>query len=111
MKLEALRADGGASRNKFLMQFQADILGIPVEVPYCTEATALGVAYLAGRAVGFWADGGVIRENAHLCNRYEPRMDNDVRESLYAGWKRAVDRSLKWIEQDVVLRRTENEVP
>ena len=93
LRTPVLRADGGGSVNSFLMQFQADQLGVPVEVPEVAETTALGVAYLAGLAVGFWEDQETIASSWRLSRRYEPRMDPRVRDDLYSGWKRAVDRS------------------
>jgi glycerol kinase len=93
--LELLKADGGAVANAWLMQFQADVLGVPVVVPEIAETTALGAAYLAGIATGRWsADrvGEMWREAA----RYEPRMGVDERESLLAEWRRALERSRGW---------------
>jgi glycerol kinase len=94
-RLEVLKADGGAVANRWLMQFQADVLGAPVAVPEIAETTALGVAYLAGIATGRWSAeqvGEMWREAA----RYEPRMGEEEREALLAGWRRAVERSLDW---------------
>jgi glycerol kinase len=94
-RLEALKADGGAVVNRWLMQFQADVLGVPVVVPEIAETTALGVAYLAGIAVGLWSAeqvGEMWREAA----RYEPRMSEDERAMLLAEWHRAVERSRGW---------------
>jgi glycerol kinase len=93
---EVLRVDGGAARNNFLCQFQADILGIPVERPRSTEATALGAAYLAGLAVGFWKNEAALAPHYHTQHRFEPQMKESRREELYAGWKRAVERSKGW---------------
>ena len=95
LRLEALKADGGATANGWLMQFQADVLGAPVVVPEIAETTALGAAYLAGIAVGRWSEaevGQMWREAA----RYEPRMGDDERESLLADWRRALERSRGW---------------
>jgi glycerol kinase len=95
--LSELRVDGGASRNDFLMQFQADILGIPVVRPANTETTAAGAAYLAGLATGFWSG---LDELKHLWKRertFEPRMNDSERESLIEGWKRAIGRASNWI--------------
>ena len=94
-RLEVLKADGGAVVNRWLMQFQADVLGVPVVVPEIAETTALGAAYLAGIASGLWTReqvGEMWREAA----RYEPRMGADERESLLAGWRRALQRSCDW---------------
>jgi glycerol kinase len=93
--LPALKADGGATANSWLMQFQADVLGAPVIVPEIAETTALGAAYLAGIATGRWSAeqvGGMWREAA----RYEPRMSEEEREALLAGWHRALDRARGW---------------
>ena len=99
LDLRTLRVDGGASQNDFLMQFQADILGVPVERPKVTETTALGAAYLAGLAVGFWEDQEQLAEKWELEKRFEPKMSDDQREALYADWKRAVERSQGWIQE------------
>lgn len=92
----SLRVDGGATRSEFLMQFQADILGIPIELPVVTEMAALGAAYLAGLGVGFWQDRDEIAKQWKVAKLYEPRMSKDQRDSLYAGWQKAVERSLGW---------------
>jgi glycerol kinase len=99
LALESLRVDGGAAQNAFLMQFQADILGAPVERPPSLEVTALGAALLAGLAVGFWSDRNELDVAEGQVEIFEPRLEADARERLYAGWKRAVDRSLAWDEQ------------
>jgi glycerol kinase len=96
ISLAALRVDGGAAANDFLMQFQADILGKTVERPAQLEVTALGAALLAGLATGFWSDPSALASAAAL--RFEPRMEEGRRESLYAGWKRAVERARGWAE-------------
>jgi glycerol kinase len=96
LRPEVLRVDGGAARNDFLCQFQADILGIPVERPATTESTALGAAYLAGLATGFWQDERELAAHLHLGHRFEPGMDVSRREELYAGWERAVERAKDW---------------
>jgi len=93
LRTPVLRADGGGSENSFLMQFQADQLGVPVEVPEVAETTALGAAYLAGLAVGFWDDQETVSRQWRLSRRYEPRMESQVRDDLYSGWKRAVESS------------------
>ena len=95
--INCVRVDGGAASNNFLMQFQADILGIAIERPAVTEMAALGAAYLAGLGVGFWEDQTELANNWRLDRRFEPHMGADRREELYAGWKKAVTRSLKWI--------------
>jgi glycerol kinase len=91
-----LRVDGGAARNDFLCQFQADVLGIPVERPRTTESTALGAAYLAGLAVGFWKDESELAAQYKIAHRFEPHMPESRREELYAGWLRAVARAKGW---------------
>jgi len=94
--IEVLRVDGGGTANRFLMQFQADIAGIPVEVARIQETTALGAAFLAGLATGVWKTADQLRQQRVVATRFEPRMSADERESLYAGWQRAVERSRGW---------------
>ncbi|HLT57248.1 MAG TPA: glycerol kinase GlpK [Limnochordales bacterium] len=94
--LRALRVDGGAAVNDFLMQFQADVLNVPVERPAVTETTALGAAYLAGWAAGVWQSPGDIRTQWHLNRRFAPAMDGARRTALLGGWRRAVERALGW---------------
>ena len=94
MGLEELRVDGGAAANDMLMQFQADILGIPIERPVVTETTALGAAALAGLATGYWRDSEELASVWRLGARFEPRMGAEERERLYSGWKSAVARVL-----------------
>ena len=94
--LHELRVDGGASNNNAMMQFQADILGVPVVRPRVTETTALGAAYLAGLAVGFWQDQAEIASQWQIDRRFEPSMNADERQALMATWKRAVQRSMDW---------------
>ena len=96
--LEELKVDGGASANDFLMQFQADITGQAVHRPNCIETTALGAAYLAGLSVGYWKDKEEIRANWQLGKRFDVSMDNETRETLVKGWKRAVRCALAWAE-------------
>jgi len=96
--LTSLKVDGGASTNDFLMQLQADILGVPVVRPVIHETTALGAAYAAGLAVGLWDDLGQLRANWSVDRVFEPSWDEARRESAYAGWKRAVERSRAWVE-------------
>jgi len=98
IKLATLRADGGATRNNLLMQFQADVLGVPVERPMVTETTALGAAYLAGLAVGFWKSEDEIAAMWQLDRRFEPNMDQSVREKLLHNWQRAVERAKAWAQ-------------
>jgi len=94
--LKTLRVDGGAVVNNLLMQFQADILGVPVQRPKIAETTALGAAYLAGLAVGFWASQEEVASHWAIDRTFEPTFSADQRESLYADWKRAVERSRGW---------------
>jgi len=95
--LEVLRADGGGSANGFLMQFQADQLGIPIEVSAIAETTALGAAYLAGLAVGMWRGEEDIARRWHRARVFEPTMSRDRRDTLYEGWKRALERAREWL--------------
>jgi len=95
-KIDFLRVDGGATKSDFLMQFQADILGIPLEKPKITEMTALGAAYLAGIGTGFWENVGDLEKHWHLEKRYEPAMEPGRVKKLYGDWKRAVERSFGW---------------
>jgi glycerol kinase len=97
--LKELRVDGGAAANSFLMQFQADILGVPVVIQETTETTALGAAYLAGLAVGFWKDTDQISRNFKVQKKFTPRMPAKQRESLYRKWKKAVERARGWAEE------------
>ncbi|MDF2486624.1 MAG: glpK1 [Herbinix sp.] len=94
--LKSLKVDGGACANRFLMQFQADILNTEVQKPECIETTALGAAYLAGLAVGFWKDQEEIKTNWALAETFRPDMNKERRDSLLAGWKKAVKRSFAW---------------
>ncbi|GCE45554.1 glycerol kinase [Thermosporothrix hazakensis] len=96
VELKALRVDGGAVVNNLLMQFQADILGVPVQRPKVAETTALGAAYLAGLAVGFWSSKQEVAAQWAIDRTFEPQMSAERREELYSGWKRAVERSLNW---------------
>jgi glycerol kinase len=100
IKLSELKVDGGASVNDHLLQMQCDLLGVDVLRPKIAETTALGAAYLAGLEVGYWNDTGDIVANWSLDRRFKPRMPLDERQRLYRGWKRAVERSLKWEEPD-----------
>ncbi len=95
--LQTLRVDGGATNNNLLMQFQSDILGKPVERAAVVETTALGAAYLAGLAVGYWEESD-IRKNWQVGASFSPGMDTEKREKLYKGWKKAVERSMNWEE-------------
>ncbi|MEA2451034.1 MAG: glycerol kinase, partial [Thermoleophilaceae bacterium] len=97
--LEELRADGGATANKWLMQFQADMLGVPVVVPEISETTALGAAYLAGVTTELWTEEDT-REMWTEAARYEPKMSDDERQSLLSDWRRALERSRRWVLSD-----------
>ncbi|MPX89505.1 glycerol kinase GlpK [Salinivibrio sp. VYel1] len=98
IKLEALRVDGGAVANNFLMQFQADVLDTDVHRPEVTEVTALGAAYLAGMAVGFWDGLDELKDKAKLDRSFEPHRDEEKRNRRYRGWKRAVKCAQAWAE-------------
>lgn len=100
VRLEVLKVDGGASVNDTLMQLQADILGVPVVRPVITETTALGAAYAAGLAVGFWKNPEELRRQWKADRRWEPRWSADRREEAYVGWKKAVERSFGWLDLD-----------
>jgi glycerol kinase len=94
--VDALRADGGSTANAFLMQLQADMLGVPVDVAAIRETTALGAAFLAGLGVGVWKSAADLRRCRVAAARYEPKMAADQRDALYDGWKRAVGRAREW---------------
>ncbi len=99
IRLKSLKVDGGASANDFLMQFQADIVDTQVHRPECIETTALGAAYLAGLAVGYWKDREEIRANWQIGKIFRPAMEEDRRRELLKGWKRAVKCALAWAEE------------
>ena len=90
--LRALRVDGGAAANDFLMQFQADVLGVPVDRPRVVETTAMGAAFLAGLATGFWRSQADLLRARRIDRRFRPRMAPDARDTLYQGWRDAVAR-------------------
>ena len=96
LKLTELRVDGGATANNLLMQIQADLLGVPVVRPKVLETTALGAAYLAGLAVGFWQDAGDIQRNWQVDRIFEPTLPRDRAAAMMAGWSKAVERSKQW---------------
>ncbi|MCS6887058.1 MAG: FGGY-family carbohydrate kinase, partial [Chloroflexus sp.] len=98
VKLTALKVDGGMVYNNTLMQFQADILGVPVIRPKVAETTSLGAAYAAGLAVGFWSNTDEMRANWGVDHTWTPQMDAATRERLYRGWKKAVTRTFDWVE-------------
>jgi glycerol kinase len=99
LEVPVLRVDGGGTANGFLMQFQADILSVPIQVAAIAETTALGAAYLAGLSAGVWKDTGEIGKKWHASRIYEPEMEEDRRGTLYAGWKRAVERARGWAKE------------
>jgi glycerol kinase len=96
--LGELRVDGGMTSDELLMQIQADVLGIPVMRPAVTETTALGAAFAAGLAVGFWDGERELRSLVREDRRWEPQMESGVREREYAQWRKAVERSLDWTD-------------
>jgi len=98
VRLEILKVDGGATVNDTLMQLQADILGVPVVRPVVAETTALGAAYAAGLAVGFWSGIEEMCRNWQPDKDWQPRWSEDQRESGYSGWKKAIERTLNWID-------------
>ncbi|MFT4043007.1 MAG: glycerol kinase GlpK [Gordonia sp. (in: high G+C Gram-positive bacteria)] len=96
--LGTLKVDGGVTANELCMQIQADVLGVPVSRPVVAETTALGAAYAAGLAVGFWKDTDELRQNWNEARRWEPRWADDRREEGYAKWRKAVERTLDWVD-------------
>jgi glycerol kinase len=98
--LETLKVDGGVTANDLCMQLQADILGVPVSRPVVAETTALGAAYAAGLATGFWSTTDELRANWNESRRWLPQWNDEQRAVGYAGWKKAVDRTLNWVEVD-----------
>ena len=99
-RLNELKVDGGASRDRFLMQFQADVLGRQVRRPLIRETTALGAAYLAGLAVGVWKDRAELEKLWHCDAVFTPQRDDAWRAAQFRGWDRAVGRSLRWAEEE-----------
>jgi glycerol kinase len=100
-----LRVDGGATANDLMMQFQADLLGVPVVRPKVTETTALGAAYLAGLAVGFWGSMDEVASNWQVDRRFEPALPRDAAEARLRTWERAVERSRAWHVEDGTMLR------
>src|SRR5438552_17318954 len=98
IKLKELRVDGGASANDLLMQMQADLLNVPVVRPKVTETTALGAAYLAGLAVGFWKNQAEIARQWQVDRRFEPAMQAADRKRMTTSWTRALERAKAWVE-------------
>jgi glycerol kinase len=99
--LTELKVDGGMVQNETLMQFQADILDVPVVRPKVAETTALGAAYAAGLAVGYWNGLDDLRANWAEDKRWESQMDSDERERTYRNWKKAVTKTFDWVDADV----------
>ncbi len=100
IKLAALKVDGGAVANDFLMQFQADMMHTPVVRPTRIETTAMGAAFLAGLAVGFWKSSEELEDKFSVDREFIPQMDRDDRAKRYNGWKKAVERSRRWAEEE-----------
>jgi glycerol kinase len=100
IKLSALKVDGGACANNFLMQFQSDIIDAPVHRPVCIETTAMGAAYLAGLAVGYWDSKEDVIKNWQISKIFDPSMDAEERDSIVAGWNKAVKCSYGWAKED-----------
>jgi glycerol kinase len=96
-RLAELRVDGGASANDLLMQFQADVLGVPVVRPKVLETTALGAAYLAGLAVGYWKSDADVTANWRVDRRFEPSMPRERVATMRGGWEKAVERAKGWV--------------
>ena len=107
MKLSSLRVDGGASANNFLMQFQSDLLDTEVVRPDCIETTALGAAYLAGMATGFWKDAAEIERNWRMGRSCAPQITSGQRERLLKGWKKAVRCTFEWAKEDINIFKEE----
>ncbi|MEU9885059.1 glycerol kinase GlpK [Sphaerisporangium sp. NPDC051011] len=100
VRLDVLRVDGGVTANDLCMQIQADVLGVPVSKPVVAETTALGAAYAAGLALGFWSTTEELKRNWNEDRRWLPAWSDDRREEGYAGWKKAVERTLNWVDVD-----------
>ncbi|MGL5036608.1 MAG: FGGY-family carbohydrate kinase, partial [Aeromonas sp.] len=99
-KLAALKVDGGAVANDFLMQFQSDMMHTPVVRPTRIETTAMGAAFLAGLAVGFWKSADELQDKFSVDREFTPQMDQEERATRYRGWQKAVERSRRWAEED-----------
>ena len=95
-----LKVDGGVTANELCMQIQADVLGVPVSRPVVAETTALGAAYAAGLAVGFWNNTDELRENWNEASAGSPQWNDEQRDEGYAQWKKAVERTLNWVDVD-----------
>jgi glycerol kinase len=98
--LDVLKVDGGITANELCMQIQSDVLGVDVSKPVVAETTALGAAYAAGLAVGFWNNTDELRENWNEDKRWSPNWSDEQRRAGYAGWQKAVQRTLDWVEVD-----------
>ena len=98
VELTKLKVENGMVGNELLMQFQSDMLGVPVIRPQVSETTALGAAYAAGLAVGFWSGPEELRKNWAVDKTWQPDMDSNVRETYYRQWKKAVDRTFDWVD-------------
>jgi glycerol kinase len=98
--LDVLKVDGGVTANELCMQIQADVLGVPVSRPVVAETTALGAAYAAGLAVGFWKNTDELRSNWNESKRWQPQWSDEQRTTGYERWKKAVQRTLDWVDVD-----------
>jgi glycerol kinase len=98
VELKSLKVDGGMVYNELLMQFQADILGVPVVRPLVSETTALGAAYAAGLAVGYWQGQKDLRANWQINKTWQPQMNVETRQKLYHDWLKAVEKTFGWVE-------------
>ncbi len=99
VQLTSLKVDGGMVANELLMQFQSDLLGVPVVRPRVAETTALGAAYAAGLATGFWSGLDDLRANWQMDRQWQPQMPEAQCERLYRGWQKAVERSMHWLDE------------
>ena len=100
MKIQDLKVDGGASNNNLLLQFQADILGIPIKRSRIRETTALGAAYLAGLAIGVWKDTEELKRKWQEDVCFKPQISEMEREDYYSGWQNAVSHVMRWVDKD-----------
>jgi glycerol kinase len=100
LAITSLKVDGGASANNFLMQFQSDISDVKIERPKCVETTALGAAYLAGLAVGYWKDLDDVRTNWQMEREFTPSVSPEKRAKLLKGWRRAVKCAIYWAREE-----------
>jgi glycerol kinase len=100
MKLKSLKVDGGASANNFLMQVQSDIINAPVKRPSCIETTAMGAAYLAGLAVGYWESKEEVIRNWEVDKVFKPKLEEEEREKKIKGWKKAVRYAFDWAKDE-----------